>query len=106
MVKGFCTTEDTESHGVFFLCPPDGKSILRETLCYSVVSFIYDAKIIPRQSAMSRFVSYCPDLSLFVAFCLFLIKYPYDLFGGMREISYLIVLIFLPISREIRTQKS
>ncbi len=70
MVKGFCTTEDTESHGVF-LCPPDGKFILRETLCYSVVSFIYDAKIIPRPSAMSRFVSYCPDLSLNVAFVSF-----------------------------------
>ena len=30
-------TEDTESHGVF-LCPPDGKFILRETLRYSVVN--------------------------------------------------------------------
>ena len=33
----FFTTEDTGLHGVF-LCPPDGKFILRETLRYSVVN--------------------------------------------------------------------
>ena len=64
----FFTTEDTEFHGVF-ICPPDGKFILRETLRYSVVSFIYDAKIIPRQSAMSVFVRYCPYLSGIVRIC-------------------------------------
>ena len=35
---------------------------------------------------MSRFVSYCPELSLNVAF---LIKYLYELFGGTMEFSYL-----------------
>ena len=33
----FFTTEDTGLHEVF-LCPPDGKFILRETLRYSVVN--------------------------------------------------------------------
>ena len=33
----FFTTEVTELHGVF-LCPPDGKFILRETLRFSVVN--------------------------------------------------------------------
>ena len=53
----------TRSPTEFILCPPDGKFILRETLRYSVVSFIYDAKTIPRQSAMSVVVRYCPYLS-------------------------------------------
>ena len=78
-------------HGVArsFICPPDGKFILRETLRYSVVSFIYDAKIIPRQSAMSVFVRYCPYLSVIVRKCPFFGENHCQFFGGVVENSYL-----------------
>ena len=59
----FFAPRRTRSPTEFFLCPPDGKFILRETLRYSVVSFIYDAKIIPRQSGMSANVFKCPQMS-------------------------------------------
>ena len=52
-------------------------------------SVVSNAKIQPPPTAMSRFVAYCPELSLNVAFCLFLINNPNKIIGRFREISYL-----------------
>ena len=59
--------------------------VIRAKIYMHVVIFRKNiAKIQPPPTAMSRFVSYCPELSLNVAFCLFLIKYIYKIVWWIR----------------------
>ena len=65
-------------------CLPDGNYHL-SFIHYHLNHHLIDiAKIQPPPTAMSRFVSYCPELSLNVAFCLFLIKNIYKITCEIR----------------------
>ena len=64
-----------------------------------------DAKIIPRQSAMSVFVRYCPYLSVIVRKCPFFGENHCQFFGRVVENSYLYWVILPPFLGENQNSK-